>query len=58
MAMSRGLEIMQVFFTVFLFTSDRAQEKVIDLCRVLADSGMIKLYVNHRLQDPNGTARR
>lgn len=46
MAMSRGLEIVPVYFHSFPFTSDRAQEKVIDLCRVLARySGMIKLYV-------------
>ena len=46
-------------FSQFSFTSDRAQEKVIDLCRVLARySGMIKLICNTVYQDPNGTARR
>lgn len=46
MAMSRGLEIVPVYFHSFPFTSDRAKEKVVDLCRVLARySGLVKLYV-------------
>lgn len=46
MAMSRGLEIVPVYFHSFPFTSDRAQQKVVDLCRVLARySGLIKLYI-------------
>ncbi|HKM39391.1 MAG TPA: tRNA uracil 4-sulfurtransferase ThiI [bacterium] len=46
MAMSRGLEIVPVYFHSFPFTSDRAKEKVVDLCRVLARySGLIKLYI-------------
>ena len=44
--MSRGLEIVPVYFHSFPFTSDRAKEKVVDLCRVLARySGLVKLYV-------------
>lgn len=48
MAMKRGIEIIPVYFHSFPFTSDRAKEKVIDLCRVLARyAGRIKLYVIH-----------
>jgi thiamine biosynthesis protein ThiI len=46
MAMSRGLEVVSVYFHSFPFTSDRAKEKVIDLCRVLARyCSSAKLYV-------------
>ncbi|NLG86205.1 MAG: tRNA 4-thiouridine(8) synthase ThiI [Firmicutes bacterium] len=46
MAMSRGLEIVPVYFHSFPFTSDRAKEKVVDLCRVLAHyCTQVKLYV-------------
>lgn len=46
MTMKRGVEIVPVYFHSFPFTSDRAKEKVIDLCRVLARyAGEIKLYV-------------
>lgn len=46
MAMKRGVEIIPVYFHSFPFTSDRAKEKVVDLCRVLARyAGRIKLYV-------------
>ncbi|HHY91830.1 MAG TPA: tRNA 4-thiouridine(8) synthase ThiI, partial [Firmicutes bacterium] len=44
--MKRGVEVVAVYFHSFPFTSDRAKEKVIDLCRVLAGySGTIRLYV-------------
>jgi thiamine biosynthesis protein ThiI len=36
MVMKRGVEIEPVYFHSFPFTSDRAKEKVVDLCRVLA----------------------
>jgi len=46
MAMKRGIEIIPVYFHSFPFTSDRAKEKVIDLCGVLARyAGRIKLYI-------------
>lgn len=46
MTMKRGVEVVAVYFHSFPFTSDRAKEKVIDLCRVLAGySGTIRLYV-------------
>lgn len=46
MAMKRGVEIVPVYFHSFPFTSDRAKEKVVDLCCVLAGyAGTIKLYV-------------
>lgn len=46
MTMKRGVEVIPVYFHSFPFTSDRAKEKVVDLCRVLARySGSIKLYV-------------
>lgn len=46
MVMKRGVEIEPVYFHSFPFTSDRAKEKVIDLCRVLASySGRIRLHV-------------
>jgi len=46
MTMKRGTEIDAVYFHSFPFTSDRAKEKVIDLCRVLASySNGIRLHV-------------
>jgi thiamine biosynthesis protein ThiI len=46
MTMKRGIEIDAVYFHSFPFTSDRAKEKVIDLCRVLASySNGIRLHV-------------
>jgi thiamine biosynthesis protein ThiI len=46
MVMKRGVEIVPVYFHSFPFTSDRAREKVVDLCRVLAGySGKIRLHV-------------
>ncbi|HHY71514.1 MAG TPA: tRNA 4-thiouridine(8) synthase ThiI [Thermoanaerobacterales bacterium] len=46
MLMKRGVEIEPVYFHSFPFTSDRAKEKVIELCRVLAGySGQMRLHV-------------
>jgi thiamine biosynthesis protein ThiI len=46
MLMKRGVEIEPIYFHSFPFTSDRAKEKVIDLCRVLARySGQMRLHV-------------
>lgn len=46
MIMKRGVEIEPVYFHSFPFTTDRAKEKVIDLCKVLAGySGKIRLHV-------------
>jgi thiamine biosynthesis protein ThiI len=46
MMMKRGVEIEPVYFHSFPFTSDRAKEKVIDLCKVLAEySGRMRLHV-------------
>ncbi|WP_422443700.1 tRNA uracil 4-sulfurtransferase ThiI [Thermoanaerobacterium sp. DL9XJH110] len=46
MVMKRGVEIVPVYFHSFPFTSDRAREKVVDLCRVLAGySGKMRLHV-------------
>ncbi|WP_296970698.1 tRNA uracil 4-sulfurtransferase ThiI [Tepidanaerobacter sp. EBM-38] len=46
MLMKRGVEIEPVYFHSFPFTSDRAKEKVIGLCRVLAGySGQMRLHV-------------
>lgn len=46
MVMKRGVAIEAVYFHSFPFTSDRAKEKVIDLCRVLAGyCGKIRLHV-------------
>lgn len=36
MTMKRGVKIQAIYFHTFPFTSDRAKEKVIDLCRVLS----------------------
>lgn len=44
----RGMTIIPVYFHSFPFTSDRAREKVIDLCRVLAGyAGPLALWVVH-----------
>ncbi|WP_213975181.1 tRNA uracil 4-sulfurtransferase ThiI [Tepidanaerobacter acetatoxydans] len=46
MLMKRGVEIEPVYFHSFPFTSDRAKEKVIELCKVLAGySGQMRLHV-------------
>ena len=46
MLMKRGVEIEAVYFHSFPFTSDRAKEKVIELCKVLANySGKMRLHV-------------
>ncbi|KYO69182.1 tRNA uracil 4-sulfurtransferase ThiI [Thermovenabulum gondwanense] len=46
MVMKRGVRIFPVYFHSFPFTSDRAKEKVIDLCRVMAEySGKVRLFV-------------
>ncbi|ADL08215.1 tRNA uracil 4-sulfurtransferase ThiI [Thermosediminibacter oceani] len=46
MVMKRGVEIEPVYFHSFPFTSDRAKEKVVELCRVLSGySGKIRLHV-------------
>lgn len=46
MIMKRGVEIEPIYFHSFPFTTDRAKEKVIDLCKVLAGySGKIRLHV-------------
>ena len=46
MLMKRGVEVEPVYFHSFPFTSDRAKQKVIDLCKVLAGySGGIRLHV-------------
>jgi thiamine biosynthesis protein ThiI len=48
MTMKRGVEIQAVYFHSFPFTTDRAKQKVIDLCKVLSMySGKIKLHVVH-----------
>lgn len=44
----RGVTVIPVYFHSFPFTSDRAKEKVIDLCRVLATyAGTLALWVVH-----------
>ncbi len=46
MTMKRGVEISAIYYHSFPFTSDRAKEKVIDLCRILSEySGSLKLFV-------------
>ncbi|MEN3003991.1 tRNA sulfurtransferase [Dehalobacterium formicoaceticum] len=48
MAMKRGVTIEAVHFHSFPFTSERAKQKVIDLCQVLALwGGKIRLHVVH-----------
>lgn len=46
MTMKRGVEVIGIHFHSFPFTSERAREKVIDLCHVLARyCGSFKLYI-------------
>lgn len=46
MTMKRGVKISAIYYHSFPFTSDRAKEKVIDLCRKLSEyGGSIKLFV-------------
>lgn len=46
MIAKRGVEIEPVYFHSFPFTSDRAKEKVIDLCKILAQyTGKMHLHV-------------
>ncbi|SJZ38849.1 tRNA uracil 4-sulfurtransferase ThiI [Selenihalanaerobacter shriftii] len=49
MAMKRGVELVPIYFHSPPFTSDRAKEKVIDLCRELASyaGGSLNLRVVH-----------
>jgi thiamine biosynthesis protein ThiI len=48
MTMKRGVTVTPVYFHSFPFTGDRAKEKVIDLCRVLARyGGRLNLHVVH-----------
>lgn len=48
MAMKRGVTIEAVHFHSFPFTSERAKQKVLDLCQVLAGwGGKIRLHVVH-----------
>ena len=46
MIMKRGVEVEPVYFHSFPFTSDRAKEKVINLCKILSEySGEMRLHV-------------
>lgn len=48
MVMKRGVTLEALHFYSFPFTSERSKEKVIDLCKLLAQyQGRIKLYVAH-----------
>ncbi|MGI6065875.1 MAG: tRNA uracil 4-sulfurtransferase ThiI [Bacillota bacterium] len=48
MAMKRGVTFEGIHFESFPFTSDRAKQKVIDLCQVLAGwGGKVRLHVVH-----------
>lgn len=48
LTMKRGVQPVGLHFHSFPFTSERAKDKVVDLCRVLASYGRgFKLYVNH-----------
>lgn len=48
LTMKRGVQPVGLHFHSFPFTSERAKEKVVDLCRILASYGRgFKLYVNH-----------
>ncbi|MBS4021106.1 MAG: tRNA 4-thiouridine(8) synthase ThiI [Dethiobacter sp.] len=48
MAMKRGVKLEALYFHSFPFTSERAEEKVVDLCRVLAAyNGATRLHVSH-----------
>ncbi len=47
-AMKRGVRVEMVHFHSFPYTSERAKEKVIDLCRILTKyCGEVKLHVVH-----------
>ena len=45
--MKRGVKLEALHFHSFPFTSERAREKVIDLCRVLCAYGPVTLHVAH-----------
>ena len=46
MTMRRGVEVSAIYYHSFPFTSDRAKQKVIDLCKVLSEySGSVKLFI-------------
>ncbi|NLJ99890.1 MAG: tRNA 4-thiouridine(8) synthase ThiI [Clostridia bacterium] len=48
LAMKRGIEIVGIHFHSFPFTSERAKDKVVDLCGILAQyGGGFKLYIVH-----------
>lgn len=48
MALKRGVTVQAIHFHSFPFTSDRAKQKVIDLCQVIAGwGGKIRLHVVH-----------
>jgi len=49
MMMKRGLELEGVHFYSYPFTSERAKEKVIDLCKLLSDysNGIFRLNIVH-----------
>ncbi|HHW06251.1 MAG TPA: tRNA 4-thiouridine(8) synthase ThiI [Clostridia bacterium] len=48
LTMKRGVQPVGLHFHSFPFTSERAKDKVVDLCRLLASYGRgFKLYVNH-----------
>jgi len=49
LALKRGIEVQAVHFHSFPFTSERAKEKVLDLCKVLAPyaAGTLVLHVVH-----------
>lgn len=48
LTMKRGVQPVGLHFHSFPFTSERAKDKVVDLCRALASYGRgFKLYVNH-----------
>lgn len=48
LTMKRGVQPVGLHFHSFPFTSERAKDKVVDLCRILTSYGRgFKLYVNH-----------
>ena len=48
LAMKRGVKVEMVHFHSFPYTSERAKEKVIDLCRILTKyCGEVKLHIVH-----------
>ncbi|MDQ7843227.1 MAG: tRNA uracil 4-sulfurtransferase ThiI [Armatimonadota bacterium] len=58
-AARRGAVITAVHFHSFPFTSDRAREKVVDLCRVLAEyTGPLDLWVVHFTEIQRAVAER